>query len=211
LAALPEQPAANSIAARQNVVRFIPGGFARGAPRVLGTRQGLPGGGADGGPVRRFFAFPLIRLVLVFAAFAAGMLAFASIARTTGLPRSFAVSEWVTLGVLLAAIFIVEHFTVARGPREIGFDPRHALRDTLLGLATGAALFSTVVAELALARAYRIDALHPSLAVLQPLLWLVPGAAAEEVLFRGAIFRRRGFRASPSRLKRASCSPRRSW
>lgn len=138
--------------------------------------------------MRRFFAFPLVRLVLIVAALAAAA-AGLSWARASGLGITYAAGTWIVLADLTAAILIVERLTVQRGPAEIGFNPKHLLRDTALGLAAGAALFSLVVLELAALHAYRIDGTHPTMALLYAALWLVPGAAIEELLFRGAIFR----------------------
>jgi uncharacterized protein len=53
----------------------------------------------------------------------------------------------------------------------------------------GAALFSMVVLELALGGFYRIVALHVTPDLGMAALLLLPGAAAEELFFRGVIFR----------------------
>ncbi|HTA39543.1 MAG TPA: CPBP family intramembrane glutamic endopeptidase [Candidatus Acidoferrales bacterium] len=135
--------------------------------------------------MRRFFAFPLVRMVAIIAIFI-GIAFCASAARLHG---DRAATAWIALALLAAIVLIVERLTVHRGPAEIGFDPRHIVRDTLLGFVAGAVLFSLVIFELMGAGAYRIETVQWSNAVLYAALWILPSAAVEEVLFRGVLFR----------------------
>jgi uncharacterized protein len=135
--------------------------------------------------MRRFFAFPLVRMVAIVAIFAG--IAFG--ANAAGLHGSRAATAWISLAVLAAIVLIVERLTVRRGPSEIGFDPRYLTRDTLLGFTTGAALFSLVIVELLATRSYRIDGVQWTNYLLYAALWILPAAALEELLFRGVLFR----------------------
>jgi membrane protease YdiL (CAAX protease family) len=137
------------------------------------------------GRMRRFFAFPLVRMVAIVA-IAAGI-AFAG--RAAGLHTNGASGAWISLAFLAAIVLIVERLAVRRGPTEIGFDPRHVARDSLLGFAAGAVLFSAVILELVVSRAYRIDSVQLTNSLWYAALWLLPAAAFEELLFRGVLFR----------------------
>jgi uncharacterized protein len=137
--------------------------------------------------VKRFFAFPLARLVAIVALFAA-LVAPALVAlRAAGAP--LAVVSWVVAALALVAMIAVERLTVGRGPAAIGFNPQHVVRDSLAGLFLGAAMFSAVVLILAIAGFYRIATVHVTSDLLRAALILVPGAVIEEVLFRGVLFR----------------------
>jgi hypothetical protein len=137
------------------------------------------------GPMRRFFAHPLVRMVAIVAIFVGA--AFGLI--RAGVLEHRAIGSWVLLAVLFAIIALVERFAVRRGPADIGFDPRNIARDVLIGFVGGAALFSLVVVELAAAGAYRIDSILMTNSLWLAALWILPGAATEELLFRGVLFR----------------------
>lgn len=135
--------------------------------------------------MRRFFAFPLVRMVTIVAIFVGILFG----ANAAGVHLNRALQGWISLAILAAIVLVVERLSVQRGPSEIGFDPRNLTRDALLGLAVGAALFSLVIVELLATGAYRIDGVQWTNAVLYAALWLLPGAALEELLFRGVLFR----------------------
>jgi uncharacterized protein len=135
--------------------------------------------------VRRFFAFPLVRLVAIVAIFIGVVFA----ANAAHLHLNRALEGWILLAILAAIVLLVERFAVRRGPSEIGFDPRNIIRDTLLGLALGTMLFSLVIIELVATRSYQFDGVQWTNAALYAALWLLPGAALEELLFRGVLFR----------------------
>jgi membrane protease YdiL (CAAX protease family) len=135
--------------------------------------------------VRRFFAFPLVRMVAILAIFIGVVFA----ANAAHLHLSRALEGWILLAILAAIVLTVERLAVRRGPSEIGFDPRNITRDTFLGLALGAVLFSLVIIELVATRSYHIDGVQWTNAALYAALWLLPGAALEELLFRGVLFR----------------------
>jgi uncharacterized protein len=139
--------------------------------------------------VKNVLAFPLIRLALIVLLFAA---AFTGIAAAGGRHHSLGSSILVTaMGVFVLVVIIisVERFTTGRGPAAIGFDPRRIVRDTVQGLALGAALFSVVVLELALTGHYRVVAVHFSWDLATAALFFALAAALEELLFRGVLFR----------------------
>jgi membrane protease YdiL (CAAX protease family) len=145
-------------------------------------------GNADVAPMRRFFAFPLVRLVLIVGAFVGATIGLVAL-RGHGTVVNDAAFAWMDALLLAIVIVVVERACVGRAPAEVGFAARHLLRDSALGLAGGAALFSAVIVELLAAGAYRVEAVHPSAQVLASALWLIPAAATEELLFRGALFR----------------------
>jgi uncharacterized protein len=138
---------------------------------------------------RRVFAFPLVRLMLI-------VLLFGALATPVALAlhppftiwRSLAVN-WIFVAALLAPAIVVEALTVRKGPAAIGFDPRHAFRDLAFGVLLGAALFSTVVLELAAGGFYRVVGVHVTGDLAIAAVLLIADAVIEELLFRGVIFR----------------------
>ncbi|MGA9944648.1 MAG: type II CAAX endopeptidase family protein [Candidatus Cybelea sp.] len=139
--------------------------------------------------MKNVLAFPLIRLALIVVPFIA---AFAGIVTAGGGHHSLRSGIFVTaiaVLVLVALIIFVERFTTGRSPAEIGFDPARIVPDTAKGLALGAALFSAVVLELALSGHYRVVAVHFTWALVASALFFALGAALEELLFRGVLFR----------------------
>lgn len=139
--------------------------------------------------MRAVLAFPLVRLVLIVLVFAvlATPIVLAG-GRSHGIWVSIAVN-WALVAALLIAMLLVERLTTGKGPAAIGFSPRRALPDLVVGVVFGAALFSLVVGELAFAGFYRVVAAHVSWSLGLAVLLLVAGAALEEMLFRGVIFR----------------------
>jgi membrane protease YdiL (CAAX protease family) len=149
--------------------------------------------------VKRLLGYPLVRLIAIVVVFGVLTALTISALKAAGVaPQSPATAPiWGTIGLsvlgvvaLLVAILGIERLFAGRGPASIGFDPRVAPRDLALGVILGAILFCAVVLVLALSGAYRITAVHVSgddlgLAVLV----FGAGAAAEELLFRGALFR----------------------
>lgn len=141
------------------------------------------------GVMQRFFAFPLVRIVLVIALFAIPVSAGLLFARQTHGTWGNIALTWVLALSLFAIVALVEHFAAGRSIAQIGFPRKNAARDFSLGLLIGAALFCAVIAQLAVTGHYRIDAVHvtPDLAIAA--LLFLPGAAIEELLFRGVLFR----------------------
>jgi uncharacterized protein len=139
--------------------------------------------------VTRVVRFPLVRLVIIIVLFAA-VITPLILAFHPPLPLwgSIAMS-WIFAAAVAVVLIAVERFTVGKAPSAIGFDPRHAARDLLLGAAFGAVLFSVVIGELAAGGFYRVTGVHATPALAIAALLLVPGAAFEELLFRGVIFR----------------------
>jgi uncharacterized protein len=139
--------------------------------------------------MRTFLRHPLVRLVLIVIVFAIPLSIAVLVSRGhQGIWISVAVTWFIAAGLLLS-MALIERFTTGRGLAQIGFAPRHAVRDLVLGLIAGAALFTIVMLELALTGHYRVTAvaLTPDLAVA--ILLFVPDAVLEELLFRGVFFR----------------------
>jgi membrane protease YdiL (CAAX protease family) len=139
--------------------------------------------------MKRLFAFPVVRLVLIVLLFGALIAPLVLGVRGAHSAATDVAVNWVLLAALLASAMVVERFTVRKSLTEIGFGSNNVLRDFLFGAALGAALFSLVVLELAIAGHYRVVAVHftPRLAIAA--LLLLPAAAIEELLFRGVLFR----------------------
>jgi membrane protease YdiL (CAAX protease family) len=95
----------------------------------------------------------------------------------------------VAIVVLLLLVTGVERATTGRGPAAIGFDSKRIVRDTVWGVVLGAGLFTAVALELALTGHYRIVAVHATTALWFAALFVFLGAALEELLFRGVLFR----------------------
>jgi uncharacterized protein len=139
--------------------------------------------------VKRVLAFPLVRLALIVLLFAAAAVPIA-VAFHPPLPiaRSIA-ANWMLAAFIVVASIVVERVAAEKAPAAIGFDPRHAARDFVFGIVLGAALFSLVVAELAVFGFYHVIAIHASAGIAIAALLLLAGAVLEETLFRGVIFR----------------------
>jgi uncharacterized protein len=141
------------------------------------------------GVMQRFFAFPLVRIVLVVALFAIPVSAGVLFARQThGTWGSIALT-WVLALSLFAIVVLVERFTVGRSIAQIGFPRKNAVRDFALGLLIGTVLFCAVIALLTVTGHYHVDALHVTADLAIAALLFLPGAAIEELLFRGVLFR----------------------
>ncbi len=142
-----------------------------------------------GNRFRRVAAFPLVRLALIVAVFAA--LATPAIFAGRALQshwRAVAVTWYMALA-LAAATIGIERFCAKKSVAAIGFGRHNALRDLALGALLGGLLFSVVVAELALGGLYRVLAVHPPWS-LAPIAFILFGdAILEELLFRGVLFR----------------------
>jgi membrane protease YdiL (CAAX protease family) len=138
--------------------------------------------------VKRVLAFPIVRLVLIVMLFGALAVPVTLAIGPSTIWRTIFIN-WALVLLLLAAIVVVEWFAAGRTPKSIGFDPRFALRDIVLGCALGMALFSIVVLELRLAGYYRVEAVHASWDVAIAALLLLGDAIIEELLFRGILFR----------------------
>lgn len=142
--------------------------------------------------MRRFFAFPLVRLGLIVLTWAALLSAvFAAVHKPSDADSIWwtIAINWITAVLLLGVLLLVERLAARRPPGAIGFDHRKALRDLALGLALAAVLFSCVVLELWLGGYYRITAIHVTPDVATAALLFVAAAVTEELLFRGVVFR----------------------
>jgi uncharacterized protein len=139
--------------------------------------------------MKRVLAFPLVRLVLMVATFAALAVPLALVHGPPNIWRSITFNWLLVAWMIFAAMFVVERLTVRKSPAAIGLDPTHAVRDLFLGAVLGAALFSTVVLLLSIGGFYHVAAIHVTRGLITAALLLLPSAAIEELLFRGVIFR----------------------
>jgi membrane protease YdiL (CAAX protease family) len=139
--------------------------------------------------MRRLLAFPIVRLVLIVLLF--GALSTPLVLATRGQHSEWAsvAESWALLAALLLSTVVVERLTVRKSLAAIGFGPGKAVRDFALGAVIGAALFSIVVLELTIGGHYRILEAHFTPDLAMAALLLLPGAAIEELLFRGLLFR----------------------
>lgn len=139
--------------------------------------------------MKRIFALPLVRLVLMVVCIAALLASVAVIEHVHHSIWWLVTVTWILAFLLFGLITVIERLTTGRPPASIGFDPRGAVRSFVLGLALGAVLFSAVVLELAVEGYYRITGIHVTLDLAITALLLLAGAAVEEFLFRGVLFR----------------------
>jgi membrane protease YdiL (CAAX protease family) len=139
--------------------------------------------------MRSVLAFPLVRILLIAIVFAIPLTIVLLLPHGMHSVWIAVAVEWFLAAGLLLSIALVERYTTGQGLAQVGFAPHHALRDLVLGLIAGATLFTVVVLELVLTGHYRVSAvaLTPDLAIAA--LMLLPGAALEEMLFRGVLFR----------------------
>jgi membrane protease YdiL (CAAX protease family) len=140
--------------------------------------------------MKRFLAFPLVRLVLIvliFGALVAPVVIFVH-PQPRNVWRGIAVN-WIFLTCLVVAIFVVERFAAEKNLLAVGLGRRNAAHYFALGALLGAALISTVMVELDVAGFYRVTGANATLDPVIAALVLLPSAAIEELLFRGVLFR----------------------
>lgn len=144
---------------------------------------------------RRLVYSPLAR-ILIFSLLAAGVLALLSLLVAAlgldakdapALPRriSFFVRQLVPfLGVYLLLVYAIER----RRPAELAWSK--VLPHGLLGIAFGTLFISSVVGVLWLAGSYEVTGTNPGVEWVRPLFLAGLGTAiAEEIVFRGVLFR----------------------
>jgi membrane protease YdiL (CAAX protease family) len=139
--------------------------------------------------MRSVLAFPLVRIVLIAIVFAIPLTLVVLIPRGHHSIWIAVAIAWFLAAAIASSIALVERVTTGRGLSEVGFAPADAVRDLVLGVIAGAALFSIVVLELALGGHYRVSAVNITADLAVAVLLLLPGAALEEMLFRGVLFR----------------------
>ncbi len=139
--------------------------------------------------MQRFFAFPLVRILLVVAFFAIPVTAGLLFARQMHGTWGNIALTWSLALSLFVIVVLVEHSAAGGSIAQIGFPRKHAMRDFGLGLLIGATLFCAVIVQLALTGHYHIDAVHITTDLAIAALLFLPGAAIEELLFRGVLFR----------------------
>lgn len=140
--------------------------------------------------IRRFFLFPLTRIVLAVAliiAFSAVTRAFVRLVH--GAPGPVAQSA-LAAGIVALAFGVVGRAVERRTLPELGIRPRLIARDTALGFALGAAFIVTVVGALFAFGDYHAERSSDSAgAVLGTLALFFFVAINEEILFRSLLFR----------------------
>jgi membrane protease YdiL (CAAX protease family) len=140
--------------------------------------------------LRRIVAFPLVLMVIAVAFFvAASALANFLIdlmPRQSGSPLLL-VNAAIVIPCLLAAYWLFCRF-VAREPMVL-FAPAGWARELLAGVAAGALLFSIVVGIVAALGGYRIAGWGGLATLWAPLAVSIISGFAEELLFRGILFR----------------------
>jgi uncharacterized protein len=139
--------------------------------------------------MKRVLAFPLVRIFLVVALFAIPFTAALLLDRRTHVSWVGVALTWFLALALFVIIALVERATAGRTLAQIGFPRKHALRDFTFGLLIGAALFCAVIVQLALTGHYHVEAVHVTSDLAIAVLLFLPGAAIEEMLFRGVLFR----------------------
>jgi uncharacterized protein len=139
--------------------------------------------------VKRILAFPLVRLVLISVPVGALLAGVAVIEHRRHSIWALIIVTWVLALLLFGLIALVERLTTGKPPAAIGFDPANAVRSFVLGIVLGAGLFSVVLLELAFEGDYRITGVHVTWSLATAATLLLAGAAVEELLFRGVLFR----------------------
>jgi len=138
--------------------------------------------------------FALARLITAIAMYPWFMGRFADFARFLDLPIHYQIEGQGSscLGALAVLILIVVGFE-RRRLADVGFRRNGALRDFCLGSFAGATMFTTIIAFSALAGWYRLEEppLVSQVLLIQARLALMFlfAAAAEEIMFRGLVFR----------------------
>jgi membrane protease YdiL (CAAX protease family) len=139
---------------------------------------------------RRIVAFPLtlmvIAIVFFIAASAAGNVLIDLVPRQAGRPLLL-VNAAIVIACLLAAYWLFCRF-VERAPMEI-FGTPGWLGELLAGIAAGALLFATAVGVVTLLGGYHVAGRGALYTIWDPLTASIIAGFAEELLFRGILFR----------------------
>lgn len=139
---------------------------------------------------RRIVAFPLVLMVIAVVFFvAASALAnwlIDRLPRQSGSPLLLA-NALIVIACLLAAYWLFCRF-VEREPMR-AFAREGAARELLAGLAGGALLFSLVVGMVAALGGYQVAGWGEYATIWGPLTTAIVSGFAEELLFRGILFR----------------------
>lgn len=134
---------------------------------------------------KRLLLFPLTRFVLSLLALWLGYLAHLIVSRLLSIPPlgREPIQVLAVVGAYLAYVRLIER----RRARELAWRP--ALRETGLGLLVGGALVASIVLVIWAAGSYRVVALNGWTVAAAPLVTMVIVAVAEELMFRGILFR----------------------
>jgi len=120
--------------------------------------------------------------IVVFTAIIVGVQWLLDQARS---PKAIVAIVVLTFAIVVYAGY--ERLVERRNPKEVA--PKRMVRLSILGLLFGFVIFSITIAIIALAGDYHITGKSWSTALLVAFIGLLAGAAVEEVIFRGFIFR----------------------
>ncbi len=130
-------------------------------------------------------ALHVLRGIAGLAVFLALMGAIQTLLHRAHVPDTLAAPA--IIAAAFAIYFVWVRLVERRSVRELSL--RGALAQSGIGFAAGIALFAIVIALLALAGAYRVAGHSSAAGVFFPLLMWLAGAVAEEIAFRGFLFR----------------------
>ncbi len=139
---------------------------------------------------RRFFLFPLTRIVLAIALVAAFSAATRALLHLAHVSPGTITQAAIGSACVALAFAIVGRYVERRTLPELGVRPRRIARDTALGFSLGAAFIVTVIAILFALGGYRASLSADSAgAIGGTLLFFLFVALTEEILFRSVLFR----------------------
>jgi len=147
---------------------------------------------------RRFWAFPVTRIVVFLVLLAA-------LSLVIGLPLKFAlraahihlgqtseaamlIGEALFATASVGAFLLMVRLADRRTAASAGLERRGLASETGLGLLGGGVLFSLVVGAMAALGAYHVSGVNGHARLLMPLLLFLGVAVSEEIIFRGYIF-----------------------
>jgi membrane protease YdiL (CAAX protease family) len=145
---------------------------------------------------KRWLVYSPLARIVIFALLASGMLMLLSLlAAVLGLDAKDAPAGPRGLSIFLRHLIpflgmylVLVHFIERRRPEELAWSK--VVPHGLLGLAAGFAFISSVVGILWLAGAYTVTGTRPDVDWVRPLLSVgLATALAEEIVFRGVLFR----------------------
>ena len=145
--------------------------------------------------LERVLQFPLTRFVLAMVFITIGAIAGSilrdAVATALGLEDGSGGHRTLSMLVMIPAVWLAYWVYVRAVERRplAELSPEGALRELGLGVLVGAALFSAVIAAIALCGAYRVTGTNALLATLPIFAASVTAGVVEEIIARGVIFR----------------------
>jgi CAAX protease family protein len=132
---------------------------------------------------------PLIRIVIGVIAVVLPVVAIQFLVRKLPLPRMAAVASAALLGAAVAYLAYRAYVRWVEKRELLEFGREGALKELATGLALGTALFSCAIGLLVLLGAYQITGTGTVSDLAVPLAAAIMAGMAEEIVFRGVIFR----------------------